>query len=489
MCGVSMKKILLLISLFASLLYAQSFQIKQITNLNADCYNFSTGGFEFGLTYFVFEAHTGSSSSVYLGQYFSNTDSFAVITQVTNDNFMNIKPGLLCSHDSLFIVYQTNKNGNWDIAYQVYSNNQISPAYFAANSNLDEINPVSPNEKDASFSSPYQLVSYERGNSVYVNNIHVPGLSETEIFHGDDSTKYSQVTQEYHPNSLDFFLAARKVVNSKSSIVYKEFSDNNWGKENVAVSTSSCRNPRIQNVNNLFSLSFTDDAESKSNIYLLPYFPYTGHDPFQVFSTSQFDYDDLRSRRLIIITKADNVLIGNPFTYKASINDSLFIRLNRDEIGWYLTDTLINIKVKNSSLHVGSMGFDYQGQVFYTFWEDSINGRIQIFGRKEIDPLGSVKDDYSPSSFTLYQNYPNPFNPATTISYRLKEKGFVKLDVYDITGKLIKVLVNQIKDPGLYETEFNAKGLASGIYFYRLEVFTKGSSPVHSEIKKLVLLK
>ena len=94
-----------------------------------------------------------------------------------------------------------------------------------------------------------------------------------------------------------------------------------------------------------------------------------------------------------------------------------------------------------------------------------------------------------PMDYTLYQNYPNPFNPTTTISYQLKEKGFVKLNVYDITGKLIKVLVNQTQDPGSHETEFNAKGLASGIYFYRLEIFGKGSSPVFSNIKKLVLLK
>ena len=89
-----------------------------------------------------------------------------------------------------------------------------------------------------------------------------------------------------------------------------------------------------------------------------------------------------------------------------------------------------------------------------------------------------------PQDYSLYQNYPNPFNPATTISYRLKDKGFVKLNVYDITGKLIKALVNQTKDPGYYETQFNATGLASGVYFYRLEVFGKGSTLVYSDMKK-----
>lgn len=483
-----MKKILLFFSLLASIICAQPFQLKQITSLDADCRNFFRGGFEYGMTYFVFEAHTGSSSSVYLGQYLLNypdIDSFAVITRVTDDNFMNINPKLLCSHDSLFIIYQTNKNGNWDIAYQVYSNNQLSPAYFAADSSADEINPVVSNQKDASFSSSNQFVSYERGNSIYINNIHIPGLSETEIFHGDDSTKYTQVTQEYIPNSLDFFLAARKAVKDKSFIVYKEFYNNSWGNENILVSTGNCRNPRIQNVNNVNSLSYTNDFDGKSNIYLLPQFYDTRHDSIKLFETSQFDYDDLWSEQLLIITKAKNMFIGSPFTYKAYRNDSLFIRLNKEEIGYFYTDTLINTKVKNSSLHFGNMAFDYRGEIFYTFWEDSINGKIQIFGRREIDPIMGVKDDYSPANFTLYQNYPNPFNPGTVINFKLLRQDKVILNVYDIMGRKVCTLLDEDKPAGLYSLNFDSKkfNLSSGIYFYRL--ITGG----YSAVKKMLLLK
>jgi Secretion system C-terminal sorting domain len=111
--------------------------------------------------------------------------------------------------------------------------------------------------------------------------------------------------------------------------------------------------------------------------------------------------------------------------------------------------------------------------------------------RRPLSELVSVSKEVNdlPQDYTLCQNYPNPFNPTTTISYRLKENGYVKLMVYDTKGSLIKVLVNGTKDPGYYETEFNAKGLASGIYFYRIEVFGKGSTSVFSEMKKTVLLK
>jgi photosystem II stability/assembly factor-like uncharacterized protein len=75
-----------------------------------------------------------------------------------------------------------------------------------------------------------------------------------------------------------------------------------------------------------------------------------------------------------------------------------------------------------------------------------------------------------PTGFKLHQNYPNPFNPVTIINYELKNKSKVVLTVYDISGKQIKKLVNQEQQAGIYQYTFNAEGLSSGIYFYRLEI-------------------
>jgi hypothetical protein len=65
----------------------------------------------------------------------------------------------------------------------------------------------------------------------------------------------------------------------------------------------------------------------------------------------------------------------------------------------------------------------------------------------------------------------------------------VKLKVYGIKGDLVKVLVNETKDAGYYESEFDGKGLASGVYIYRIEVIGDGNKSVYSDIKKTVLLK
>jgi len=85
--------------------------------------------------------------------------------------------------------------------------------------------------------------------------------------------------------------------------------------------------------------------------------------------------------------------------------------------------------------------------------------------------LGGNEDiSYLIKNYELYQNYPNPFNPATTIQYDVKEKGFVQLKVYDILGKEVAELVNEVQEKGIYASEFNASKLPSGIYIYFLRV-------------------
>ncbi len=88
-----------------------------------------------------------------------------------------------------------------------------------------------------------------------------------------------------------------------------------------------------------------------------------------------------------------------------------------------------------------------------------------------------------PNEFSLSQNYPNPFNPETKINYQLPLSGMVKLSVFDITGKLVKELVNANQNAGSYEVNFDGSGLSSGIYFYKLETEN------FIQTKKMVLIK
>ena len=87
------------------------------------------------------------------------------------------------------------------------------------------------------------------------------------------------------------------------------------------------------------------------------------------------------------------------------------------------------------------------------------------------------------NEYKLFSNYPNPFNPSTKIAYSIKEEGSVTLKVYDILGKEVATLVNENKPEGLYEAEFNASSLPSGMYIYKLQ------AGCFSDVKKMLLTK
>ena len=114
-------------------------------------------------------------------------------------------------------------------------------------------------------------------------------------------------------------------------------------------------------------------------------------------------------------------------------------------------------------------------------------GYKNVLGLTYSPSLTGVDDDNkypaTPSNYLLGQNYPNPFNPTTTISYSIKQKGLVTLQVFDILGNEVKTLINEAKEAGNYKIEFNAASFASGIYFYSLQ------SGEFLSTKKMILLK
>ena len=92
-------------------------------------------------------------------------------------------------------------------------------------------------------------------------------------------------------------------------------------------------------------------------------------------------------------------------------------------------------------------------------------------------------NNQQPSSFYLFQNYPNPFNPTTAIQYIIAKTSFVSIKVYDILGRIVIKLVNEIKLPGKYTVQFNGSHLTSGVYFYSI------SAGSFHKVRKMILIK
>jgi hypothetical protein len=105
----------------------------------------------------------------------------------------------------------------------------------------------------------------------------------------------------------------------------------------------------------------------------------------------------------------------------------------------------------------------------------------------------SSQDDVNnilPKEFNLYQNYPNPFNPVTVIQYSIPNKSHVTIKVFDILGNKIMTLINEEKEAGFHEINFNGRTIASGMYIYRLIATPDGGQAGrYVSTKKMLLIK
>ena len=97
--------------------------------------------------------------------------------------------------------------------------------------------------------------------------------------------------------------------------------------------------------------------------------------------------------------------------------------------------------------------------------------------------VGGVEEETIPEVFALDQNYPNPFNPTTTIHYSVPTQSQVRVEVFNVIGERIALLVDQVQNAGFHSVEFDASALPSGFYLYRL------ATPQGGFVRKMLLLK
>ncbi len=128
--------------------------------------------------------------------------------------------------------------------------------------------------------------------------------------------------------------------------------------------------------------------------------------------------------------------------------------------------------------------------VQYNYKDKSLSVGLYAYRLKQIDYDGAFSysaevetEVLPPDQFTLYQNYPNPFNPATTIKFSLPLQSQVKLSIYNSLGELVSDLIDGKLDAGYHEIVFNASGIASGVYYYRI------SANDFIATKKMLLIK
>jgi hypothetical protein len=175
----------------------------------------------------------------------------------------------------------------------------------------------------------------------------------------------------------------------------------------------------------------------------------------------------------------DSLMFGYTYTYSiesvsenvqvpaGEFNNCIVIRSIR-------TDTLENTMTQDAY---------YANDVGQILMIDSRLGRfelIEYFLQTDVDYEAEIN---IPAQFSLKQNYPNPFNPSTTIEYDLPKPANVRIEVYNIAGQKIQILLNKKISAGSHHVEFNTQNLSSGIYYYRIE------AGEFQDVKKMILLK
>ncbi len=238
--------------------------------------------------------------------------------------------------------------------------------------------------------------------------------------------------------------------------------------------------------------------EPSKNYTLEIYGRVDGNNP----STSKYDNNNNSSTNYTATFSTDAGLPVELITFQA------FTANNKIELKWETATEVNNYGFEieraedSNQINWEKIGFvegngNSNSPKQYTFVDNSVLSGKYFYRLKQIDIDGSfeysniIEIDLSMvTEFNLAQNYPNPFNPNTIIKYSIPQletlhanSQQVQLKIYDILGREIATLVNEKQSPGNYEVTFDAVGLPTGIYFYKL---TAGS---FTDVKKMILMK
>jgi len=198
----------------------------------------------------------------------------------------------------------------------------------------------------------------------------------------------------------------------------------------------------------------------------------------------------------------DSSFLGTPFFLDVSTGWVIGSRISSNNIQYRLilktTDSGVSWFEQSSgfqsdsnsclsSIFMVNENSGYATTLFCSSSGPDLNGKIYKTTNGGGSPIG-IEPVYSniPESYLLHQNYPNPFNPITKISFEIPVIGtnvYTSLTIYDITGRIVSVLVNEQLQPGKYEIDWNAENLTSGVYFYTL------STGNFKDTKKMLVIK
>ncbi|MFA7360183.1 MAG: T9SS type A sorting domain-containing protein [Candidatus Kapaibacterium sp.] len=459
-----------------------------------DGYNISNIPFEF----LIYERVNGNASNILVSKI--NTDgALDSGYYLTNDVFANINPSIgyyfqtnqVSEISTAFAVWETDKNGNKDIYARIYKQNQgWLPEFSIDNSAGEQANP-----KAAMFNGSIYAVVYQSANDIKLKLINVVNQSvllDTNLTLGIiDICKNPYIVISQGSSPTMYITYEREFSASQNSIYCLKSSLP--APLNFMIDTV-----RYSGVNynagmapmffypSPYLFIYESDKNGKRNVFGTQ-IKFNGQSSvsYDVLTSQYFDLWGYSGTEFFIGKNTTNGV----FAFISKQSNSLYAKV---KMGGFWGDSLTAL-ISNDTNYKSKTGFStcqyVPNTASFRYWivfgkniSPSENG---IYGTTFTSSAMNVVrvSDEIPSSFSLSQNYPNPFNPVTVVRFSLSVVSNVVLKVYDVRGQEVETLVNERMLAGSYQTEWDASGNPSGVYFYRM--VTNG----FSETKRMMLLK
>lgn len=212
--------------------------------------------------------------------------------------------------------------------------------------------------------------------------------------------------------------------------------------------------------------------------YYKPYFIRVDSNTANVY---KYNYEGKEVLIDSLLTKKGDVILHGFKCTMDTLKNYFGVNVNTRLIEQYMTSSTSYTGWQRAKIFGEVMRYYDDIFIYYIHYQCDIN-YAKINGQEYGTKTNINTKDELPNQIKLFQNYPNPFNPTTTIKYSIPYSERVMIKVYDLLGREIKTLLNDYKNAGTYEIEFNASNFASGIYFYRI------ISGNYYETKKMILL-
>jgi hypothetical protein len=213
---------------------------------------------------------------------------------------------------------------------------------------------------------------------------------------------------------------------------------------------------------------------------------------FRLFPSTATQFNDLTiNTGTVGVTLTSNIVAKGKLTVTScgaqtgaftwTANDYLFNGSAAQVTGTFMPDSVKNVTINNAAGVTTSKSLTIKDTLFLKSGtlSGTYTARVTVTGGTGV----KEKSEEMPREYSLKQNYPNPFNPSTNFTYQVAKEGFVSVKVYDVLGKEVAMLVNDVKPAGSYSVTWNAAGLGSGMYFCKMQ------SGAFTAARKMILIK